>query len=88
MTTDPIREQPTKRTQLTSVCIAARHGVDRRLRILGRNWTWLADRMHARGIASEALIQQWKRGRVQQIGCGVYLAILDELAAAEKGGIK
>jgi hypothetical protein len=42
--------------------------------------------MESRGIASPALVQQWKRGHVQQIGCGVYLAILDELAAAERGG--
>ncbi len=80
------RNRPTKRTHLQSVCIAARHGVDRRLRILGRNWTWLPERMESRGIASPALVQQWKRGRIQQIGCGVYLAILDELAAAERGG--
>lgn len=77
------RASPYSRPHLESICIAAVRGVDERLRILGLNWAWLADRIDARGIASEQVIWHWKRGKSRQIGCGVYLAVLEELRAEE-----
>jgi hypothetical protein len=80
----PAPARPTARPHLETVCVAARHGVDRRLRVLGLSWTWLAERIEARGVASAGVVQHWKRGLSQQIGCGVYLTILEELDAAER----
>jgi hypothetical protein len=74
---------PSPNPPLDRICAAALHGVDSRIRTLGRTWQWMADRMEDRGLCSTGSVWQWKRGLSRQIGCGVYLAMLEELRAEE-----
>jgi len=78
---------------LDAICIAALHAVDERLRTAGKNWHWLAGRIEERGLCSSGAVWHWKRGLSRQIGCGVYLAMLEELRAEEarqarNGGVR
>jgi hypothetical protein len=73
----------TSRPQIRNISIALVRGVDERLRVLGKTWHWLAERIEARGIAHAQSIWQWRRGASQQIGCAVYVAVLEELNAED-----
>lgn len=74
---------PSQRPALRDISIAIRRGVDERLRVNGRTWQWLADRMVARGLSHEQSVWAWKSGRSVSISAALYVGILEELAADE-----
>lgn len=69
---------------LDSFSHAARDSISQRLRKLGRTWNWLAVQASDNGVCCRATISHWGRGRVEQIGCGVYLACMDIVLAEEE----
>lgn len=71
------------RKQLDRYNASVREGIDARIRKLGRTWNWLGQQADANGIACIAAITHWGNGRVQQVGCGVYHALVDILDAEE-----
>jgi hypothetical protein len=71
------------RKQLKSYNESVHAHVDARIRKIGRTWTWLGQQAEANDIACIAAITHWGNGRVQQVGCGVYHALIDILDAEE-----
>lgn len=59
---------------------------DRRLKRLGKTWSWLAAAIADNGIASHASIMHWGNRRNLQVGCGVYSAVDEILRSAERRG--
>lgn len=78
------KESRTTRTNLDHYNKAAHTEIDARLKKLGRSWNWLGQMAQANGIACLAAITHWGNGRVKQVGCGVYRALCDILAAEER----
>jgi hypothetical protein len=71
------------RKQLATYNESIRAHVDARIRRIGRTWNWLGSQAESNDIACTAAITHWGNGRVQQVGCGVYHALIDILDAEE-----
>lgn len=81
-TTRKPRTKPSQRTELARYKERAHAIITGKLAELDRPWHWLARECQERGLASEAVIMQWKRGRNSGVGVGLWLAILDILEEA------
>jgi hypothetical protein len=71
----------TRSTDVDTCNDRARRGVADALERHGRTWYWLGCEVQRRRLGSASTVHQWRAGHIRAIGCGLYLAIVDLLAA-------
>jgi hypothetical protein len=81
---NPIVNPPSAKPELAAYADKARDAVTKRLARIDHSWYWLALQVEENGIASRASVLHYSYGRQAQIGCAIYLAILDILTKAER----